>query len=80
MADFFSEIKKEAKIHTNRLGRAIGRDLRIELRLVFGMYTQYEHICLVLPTSLTGTTQLARREISGGHPVKRTGSLALLRG
>ena len=60
--------KRTANPHKCTFSCGIGRDFHITLKLVGGPQTSYEHICLVLPTSVSGTTQLARLEISGGPP------------
>ena len=73
-ADFIcGNQKRTANPHKCTFSCGIGRDFHITLKLVGGAHTAYEHICLVLPTSVSGTTQLARLEISGGPPCETHG-------
>ena len=65
--------KRTANPHKCTFSCGIGRDFHITLKLVGGPQASYEHICLVLPTSVSGTTQLARLEISGGPPCETHG-------
>ena len=69
--------KRTANPHKCTFSCGIGRDFHITLKLVGGPQASYEHICLVLPTSVSGTTQLARLEISGGPPRETHGVMKL---